>query len=593
MLVRLPIANLAFWGLSPLRQQLLQSPNFLSQTSLFLSSSSLATTTLVEETMNEAASSSKRVAVVGSANQDLTSYTSNVPVLGETVMGSTFTTSCGGKGSNQARAAASLAISPVTMICRVGNDVFGENLLRDFRKAGVEWESDKTVTDKTSSGVASIVVDEKSGDNMIIVTPGANHVLSPADVDESLRSLKPAVVVVQLEITYEAALQALKTGRELGAITILNPAPAPSDKSTLEEFYPYIDILIPNETELRTLCGVDQDSDDDEVTLAKSLLTLGVRKSVICTLGARGAMVVQKASDDDGDDGEEVEVQYVDAPEDLPARQEPVKDTIGAGDAFCGSLSSYLTVDGMDLKDAVTKACGFASMSVRRQGASYPTARELPDSLRVETQKVAADGYKPEITFVTGNKNKLKEVKQILSADSDLPFEIVNADLDLPELQGDTADIAREKCRQAAKYVNGPCFTEDTSLCFNALNGMPGPYIKYFLDKCGHDGLNGMLAGFDDKTAYAQTIIAFSIGPEHEVTIFEGRTEGTIVPPRGSLEFGWDPIFQPNESGGLTYAEMDKKDKNAISHRGKAMQKFRKHLLEQSDQILKAIESLN
>ncbi|KAL7559069.1 hypothetical protein ACA910_018421 [Epithemia clementina (nom. ined.)] len=536
--------------------------------------------------MNGEAPSSKRVAVVGSANQDLTSYTSTVPVLGETVMGSIFQSSCGGKGSNQARAAASLGITPVTMICRVGKDVFGENLLQDFRKAGVEWEEDKTVTDTTSSGVAAIVVDEKSGDNMIIVTPGANHALSPADVEKSLKSLKPAVVVVQLEITYEAALQALKTGQELGAITILNPAPAPNDKKALEEFYPYVDILIPNETELRTLCGVSQDSDGDEESLAKSLLKLGVRKSVICTLGARGAMIVEKVSED----GQDAKVQYADAPEDLPARQEPVKDTIGAGDAFCGSLSTYLTVDGMELKDAVVKACGFASMSVRRQGATYPKAHELPDSLRVDAQSSSSGGSsKPEITFVTGNKNKLKEVKQILSADTDLAFEIVNLDLDLPELQGDPVDIAQEKCRQAAKKVNGPCFIEDTSLCFNALNGMPGPYIKYFLEKCGHDGLNAMLAGFDDKTAYAQTVIAFCPGPDQEVKVFYGRTEGTIVPPRGSLEFGWDPIFQPNESNGLTYAEMNKNDKNAISHRGRAMEKFRKHLLEQTSDILKVM----
>ena len=573
MLLTQPLA-LAFWGLSG------QAPlvPVHNKNTLF----PLTATSKPEEAMSST-TEVKRVAVVGSANQDLTSYTRNVPVLGETVMGSVFDTSCGGKGANQARAAASIATAPVTMICRVGKDVFGENLLQDLRKAGVEWEDDKTRLDGTSSGVAAIVVDEKSGDNMIIVTPGANHALTPANVEESLKSLKPAVVVVQLEITYEAALQALKTGQELGAITILNPAPAPEDKTALQEFYPYVDILIPNETELRTLCGVEQDSKDDEETLAKSLLDFGVRKCVICTLGARGAMIVQPK------DGGEVDVQYADAPADLPARKEPIKDTIGAGDAFCGSLSSYLTVDGMELKDAVVKACGFASMSVRRQGASYPGANELPDSLRVSSPRTdgkTSTGDKPSITFVTGNKKKLEEVKQILSAGTDLAFDIVNLSLDLPELQGDPVEIAREKCLQAAQKVKGACFTEDTSLCFNALQGMPGPYIKYFLEKCGHGGLNGMLAGFDDKSAYAQTVIAFCPGPGREVVVFDGRTDGVIVPARGPLDFGWDPIFQPNEGAGLTYAEMDKTDKNLISHRGRAMEKFRKYLLEETDQIL-------
>lgn len=529
-----------------------------------------------------------RVVVVGSANQDLTSYTPTVPVLGETVLGSSFDTSSGGKGANQARAASGLSISPVSMICRVGNDVFGESLLRGFRKVGIEVDTDNTVVENTSSGVAAIIVDEKSGDNMIIVTPGANYALQPSDVDASLRSLKPKVVLVQLEIPYECALQALKTGRELGAVTILNPAPAPEDKK-LDDFFPHVDILIPNETELRTLCGEAENSELDEQIMAKRLLSMGVQKSVICTLGARGAMIVQKSVSND----DQYQVDFVDAPLDLPARKEKVLDTIGAGDGFCGSLSVYLSVD-LDLKDAVSKSCGFASMSVRRRGASYPTAAELPESLRVpaSNQYMNQDKTKAQITFVTGNKKKLEEVKQILAdGDGNVPFDIINDKIDLPELQGDPIDIAKEKCILAAQKIQGACFVEDTSLCFNALNGMPGPYIKFFLEKCGHDGLNRMLAGYDDKTAYAQTIIAFCPGPGQDVCIFDGQTQGQIVQPRGSLDFGWDPIFQPNESDGLTYAEMEKIDKNKISHRGRAMEKFRTYLVEQADEIQKIIQS--
>ena len=119
---------------------------------------------------------------------------------------------------------------------------------------------------------------------------------------------------------------------------------------------------------------------------------------------------------------------------------------------------------------------------------------------------------------------------------------------------------------------------EDTSLCFNALNGMPGVFIKWFLDACGHDGLNKMLADYDDKTAYAQTVVAFSTGPGHDPAIFDGRTAGKIVPPRGKLDFGWDPIFEPNECQGKTYAEMSKEAKDAISHRSRAFVQAREYL---------------
>ena len=200
----------------------------------------------------------------------------------------------------------------------------------------------------------------------------------------------------------------------------------------------------------------------------------------------------------------------------------------------------------------------------------------LTKNFSVDKQKL----MKPTLTFVTGNKQKLQEVKQILAAGEEVPFEVTNKKIDLPELQGDPFEIAKEKCRLAAKAVNGAVLTEDTSLCFNALNGMPGPYIKWFLEKCGHDGLNKMLDGFEDRSAYAQTIVAFAEGPGKEVHVFEGRTDGKIVSARGSLDFGWDPIFEPNEGEGKTYAEMPKEAKNAISHRGRSFAKVRDFLLE-------------
>jgi len=512
-----------------------------------------------------------RVVIVGSANQDLTTYTSTLPILGETVLGESFDTSCGGKGANQAVAAASLQISPVSFVCRVGDDVFGASLLNNLQRVGVQVDESLAVLPNQASGVATIVVDSKSGDNMIIVTPGANHELTPQHVQDALQQLQPKVVVVQLEIPSPSALQALQTGKELGATTILNPAPAPDHLD--DAFYKHVDILIPNESELQKLCGGS--NADSEETLAKSLLNKGVGKAVVVTLGARGAMVVEKN-----------EVSLVDAPKDLPARSEPVVDTIGAGDAFCGALSTYLSA-GLSLVDAAGKACGVASMSVRRRGASYPTANELPESLKIGSSVISS--IKPVITFVTGNKKKSEEVQQILSAGEDLPFDLTNQKIDLPELQGDPLEIAVEKCRIAAQKVNGPCLTEDTSLCFNALNGMPGPYIKWFLENCGHDGLNDMLAGFDDKTAYAQTVVAFTTGPDQQVQVFDGRTDGRIVRPKGSLDFGWDPIFEPLEGNGKTYAEMTKADKNAISHRGRSFAKLRSYLLEHADEIKSAV----
>ena len=198
----------------------------------------------------------------------------------------------------------------------------------------------------------------------------------------------------------------------------------------------------------------------------------------------------------------------------------------------------------------------------------------------------------PAITFVTGNAKKLEEVQRILGANgppdrNGIPFHITNQKIDLPELQGEAIQIAKDKCAEAAKQIDGPVIIEDTSLCFNALNGMPGVYIKWFLDSCGHGGLNSMLAGFEDKSAYAQTVVAFCAGPGKEPAVFDGRTNGTIVPPRGDLAFGWDPIFQPEEGGGKTYAEMSKTGKDAISHRSRAFAKLRDYLTKfQKDIVL-------
>lgn len=174
------------------------------------------------------------------------------------------------------------------------------------------------------------------------------------------------------------------------------------------------------------------------------------------------------------------------------------------------------------------------------------------------------------VTFVTGNAKKLAEVQKIVG--DSIP--LVSRSIDLPELQGTPEEVSREKCKLAAKAVDGPVLVEDTSLCFNALNGLPGVYIKWFLEGIGHEGLNNLLAAYPDKTAYAQCIFSFSPGKDAEPQVFVGRTAGRIVPARGPLDFGWDPVFEP-EGFDQTYAELDKDTKNKISHRGRSLEKVK------------------
>ncbi|EGO27763.1 hypothetical protein SERLADRAFT_367323 [Serpula lacrymans var. lacrymans S7.9] len=180
------------------------------------------------------------------------------------------------------------------------------------------------------------------------------------------------------------------------------------------------------------------------------------------------------------------------------------------------------------------------------------------------------------LVFVTGNANKLREVQYILSQ-GQRPIQIDSHDLDIPEIQGTTQEVARAKCQRAAELLGGPCITEDTALCFKALNGLPGPYIKYFMKSIGHDGLNSMLDGFPTKEAWALCTFAYSSGPDAEPILFEGRTEGMIVPARGPATFGWDPVFQAEDTG-KTYAEMTNEEKNFISHRYRALDKLRNYL---------------
>mgnify|MGYP002627306514 CR=1 FL=1 len=178
------------------------------------------------------------------------------------------------------------------------------------------------------------------------------------------------------------------------------------------------------------------------------------------------------------------------------------------------------------------------------------------------------------INFVSGNKNKLRELNEILS-ENFKDIIVKQLDIDLPELQGIPEDIVRGKLKLAiekSKGLEGPVLVEDTSLCFNAYGGLPGPYIKYFLKSIKQEGLYKMACAFEDHSAYAQSIFGLQKNGNSEPHLFIGKTDGEIVSPRGQKNFGlsgWDPCFKPNCSS-KTYAEMEEDEKNKISHRGKS-----------------------
>ncbi|NWW70803.1 ITPA pyrophosphatase, partial [Climacteris rufus] len=184
------------------------------------------------------------------------------------------------------------------------------------------------------------------------------------------------------------------------------------------------------------------------------------------------------------------------------------------------------------------------------------------------------------VVFVTGNAKKLEEdaaARPVLTARSaPIPVSAV------PEYQGEPDEISVQKCREAARQVQGPVIVEDTCLCFNALGGLPGPYISNSRILLCPSGLYKLLAGFEDKSAYALCTFAFSSGnPEEPVRLFKGQTHGLIVEPRGPRDFGWDPCFQP-DGYNQTYAELPKAVKNSISHRYRALSELSAFFL-QSD----------
>ena len=217
-----------------------------------------------------------------------------------------------------------------------------------------------------------------------------------------------------------------------------------------------------------------------------------------------------------------------------------------------------------------------AAKKSKSQKETKKTAQKRSRSQKIEKRKI--------INFVSGNKNKLKELNEILSS-SIKDIEVKQLDIDLPELQGYPEDIVKGKLKLAlekAKDLKGPVLVEDTSLCFNAYGGLPGAYIKYFLKAIKPEGLYKMACAFDDHSAYAQSIYGLQKNEKEEPKLFVGKTEGEIVEPKGDNNFGWDPCFKPSCSK-KTFAEMDEKEKNRISHRGKSTKAMNNWLKKNED----------
>jgi ribokinase len=284
------------------------------------------------------------VVVVGSANIDLTTFTDQFPRPGETIFGRKFQLGFGGKGANQAVAAA-LCGATVSMVARVGDDLFGPATVENFKARGID-ASHVWITRGESSGVAPIFVDS-AGQNRILVVKGANDALTSADVDVAAPLLRQAdCIVLQLEVPVETVYYTLRFARRNGIRSILNPAPG--QRLDLAELA-NAEYVVPNETEAEALSGMPVRDIEEARACARYLLDSGLRR-VIVTLGGNGALCASA-------DGMEHAAAH---------RVEPT-DTSGAGDAFIGSFACFLG-GGMAESEALARANVYAALSTLSVG---------------------------------------------------------------------------------------------------------------------------------------------------------------------------------------------------------------------------------
>ncbi|MDE3248064.1 MAG: ribokinase [Bacteroidota bacterium] len=295
------------------------------------------------------------VFVAGSTNTDMVVRTTRFPMPGETLIGGEFFMFSGGKGANQAVAAARLG-AKVYFIGKTGNDVFGERVLQQL--AGENIDTRFLVTDPAAaSGTALILVDAK-GENEIVVAPGANDQLLPEDIEEALGLMDAGdILLVQLEIPLETVAYAVEKASAKGMRVILNPAPA---RALPDKLFPHLFLVTPNETEAGLLTGISVSDETTATQAAHVLISKGIPQ-VIITLGAKGALFVS---------GQEQML--------IPAPRVQAIDSTAAGDVFNGALAASLS-KGLDWKPAIELACKAATLSVTKMGAqsSMPYLSEL------------------------------------------------------------------------------------------------------------------------------------------------------------------------------------------------------------------------
>jgi ribokinase len=301
-----------------------------------------------------------RIAVVGSANIDLTTFTDQFPKPGETIFGRRFDLGFGGKGANQA-VAARLCGADVFMVARVGSDLFGPATIENFRKQGIDTTHVKQV-EGLSSGVAPIFV-EPNGQNRILVVKGANDALKPADVDAAAEILKTAdCIVLQFEIPLETVYYTIAFTRKHGIRCILNPAPGqPVEMGALTG----LDYFVPNESEAETITGFAVRNVEGARKCAEKLVEGGIRR-VIITLGANGSLLAGGG-----------------VCEHLPPFAVKSVDSSGAGDAFIGSFVVFLA-EGVPEREAVRRANLYAALSTTSVG----TQKSFYDRTRFDAEWV-------------------------------------------------------------------------------------------------------------------------------------------------------------------------------------------------------------
>lgn len=296
-----------------------------------------------------------KIVVLGSCNTDMVVKSSRLPVPGETILGGTFMMNPGGKGANQAVAAARLG-GNVTFVTKTGNDLFGRQSIELYNDENINTEFISSDPD-LPSGVALITVDGE-GENCIVVASGANGSLSPADVKDAEKEIASAdILLMQLEVPIETVEYAAKMAKKSGVKVILNPAPA---QSLSNDLLSNIHMIIPNETEAEIISGIKVTDVESAKKAADMICSKGV-DIVVITMGSAGALIKEGN-------------QY----HQIPALRVKAVDTTAAGDTFCGAISVALS-EGKSLVDAIKFANQCSAITVTRMGAqaSIPYRKEV------------------------------------------------------------------------------------------------------------------------------------------------------------------------------------------------------------------------